>query len=73
MDCGLIAVTGWPCRISRAGGGTVTRRASNSFSVASRSVVLRPHRESSVTSTASDPTCLSECLLCRSVRSSPHS
>ena len=32
---------------------TDTRRASSSFSVASRSVVLRPQRDNSVTSTAS--------------------
>src|SRR3954469_3553079 len=47
-----------PCGVARSNvipftATTDPRRASNSFSVASRSVVLRPHRESSVTSTAS--------------------
>jgi len=47
-----------PCGVARSNvipfkATTDTRHASNSFSVASRSVVLRPHRESSVTSTAS--------------------
>jgi hypothetical protein len=47
-----------PCGVERSNAmpfkaTTDTRRASNSFNVANRSVVLRPQRDSSVTSTAS--------------------
>ncbi len=47
-----------------------TRRASNSLSEASRSVVLRPQRDSSVTSTASiSRRCASASTFRRSARS----
>ena len=48
-----------------------TRRASNSLSVASKSAVLRPQRDSSVTSTASiSRRCTSASTRLRSARSS---